>query len=232
MKPQKDGSKYLFKKKKKESNMLKKSEWYYLATIILIMAILLPGSALGEDTDTSLCLFGQVSPFLTGDAGSGPGAPDYDDAFDPGLGAGAELSWGVPGRYSLVTGIGYEAYNGDKHEGISFDDLEIVPIYIGVKLPIKPIPSRWNPYLRADIGAAHFSSVDVSYESLSGKYWESSWEFLFDVGGGVEYRLDQWGLLLDVRLRHLQKPDPAMGDASRAGSSITMPMSVGVNYHF
>jgi opacity protein-like surface antigen len=212
--------------------MLKKKKWCYWASIILFVAILFPVSAMGKDAGMSFSLYGQVSPFLSGDAGSGPGAPEYTDVFDPGTSVGAELSWGIVDFFSLIAGAGYEHYNGDKNAGISFDDLKVVPVYIGAKLPICNNSSGLLPYLRTDIGAAYLSSVDVSFETLSGKYWDSSWVFLFDVGGGVEYRFDQWGLSLDVRLRYLQKPEPAMGDASKADSSLTLPVGVGIHYHF
>ena len=184
------------------------------------------------EDDLSLRVWGQVSPFISGEAGSGSGVPDYDDAFDCGIGGGAELSWRFSDRLSCLAGIGYENYDGDSHQGISFDDLEIVPVYLGGKFHIIPGDTRWDPYLRMDIGAAYLSSIDVSYHSLKGEYWDSSWVFLFDAGAGVEYRWDRWGASLDVKVRYLDEPDPALGDPSDADSSWTVPVTFGINYHF
>jgi hypothetical protein len=83
-----------------------------------------------------------------------------------------------------------------------------------------------------DIGAAYLSSIDVSYQGLKGKYWDSSWVFLFDAGAGVEYRWNRWGASLDVKVRYLDEPDPALGDPSDADSSWTVPVVFGINYHF
>ncbi len=82
-----------------------------------------------EDGQASLRLWGQVSPFLSGEAGGGAGAPDYSDAFDTGL---------------------------------RCDGLDIVPLYVGGKLHLNPKPGPWDLYLRLDLGAARFSSVDVA----------------------------------------------------------------------
>ncbi len=209
-----------------------RSTLYLVTTCILFLSLVAPGSVSAKDDKLALRLWGQLSPFISGDAGSGAGAPDYDDAFDSGLGVGGELSWRFSDRLSCLAGIGYETYDGDSHEGISFTDLEIVPLYLGAKFHFSPDNSRWNPYLRMDIGAAHLSSVDVSYQSLKGEYWDSSWVFLFDAGAGVEYRWNRWGASLDIKLRYLGEPDPALGDPSDADSSWTVPVVFGVNYHF
>jgi len=75
------------------------------------------------------------------------GARTYDDAFNTGLGAGAELSWRFSDRLSCLAGIGYKNYDGRSHQGISFDDVEIVPVYAGGKFHIIPGDTRWDPYL-------------------------------------------------------------------------------------
>jgi hypothetical protein len=133
---------------------------------------------------------------------------------------------------SLLAGIGYENYSGGSHQGISFDDLEVVPVYLGSKFHITPDAYRWDSYLRMDIGAAHLSSVDVSYHGLKGKYWDSSWVFLFDAGAGIEYRWNKWGASLEIKLRYMGKPDSAMGSPSNADRSWTVPVVFGINYYF
>jgi hypothetical protein len=212
--------------------MSQRTTFYLLTTCILFLSLLAPGSVSAQDGKFALRLWGQVSPFISGEAGSGTGAPDYDDAFNAGLGIGAEVSWRFTPRLSLLAGIGYENYGGDSYQGISFDDLKVVPVYLGGKFHITPDAPRWDSYLRMDIGAANLSSVDVSYHGLNGKYWNSSWVFLFDAGAGVEYRWNRWGASMDIKLRYMGKPDSAMGYPSNAGSSWTVPVVFGINYHF
>ncbi len=110
--------------------MSQKSPFYCLITCLLFLSLALPGFAFAKDDKFSFRVWGQVSPFLSGDAGSGSGAPRYDDAFNTGLGAGAELSWRFSNRLSGLVGIGYENYSGDTHEGISFDRLAVIPVYL------------------------------------------------------------------------------------------------------
>ena len=86
--------------------------------------------------------------------------------------------------------------------------------------------------MKLDIGGAHLSSVDVSFEGSEGRYWDSSWVFLFDIGGGIEYRFKKWGIGLEVLPRYLGKPDSALGNPSDAKGSWTIPVRLGVSYHF
>jgi hypothetical protein len=212
--------------------MLGKSVCCLVVFLVLFLLLYLPVSVFAQEDNVSLRIWVQASPFISGDAGSGAGAPDYDDAFDSGIGVGGELSWRFSDRLSCLAGIGYETFDGESHEGISFDDLEIVPLYLGAKFHFTPDNSRWNPYLRMDIGAAHLSSVDVSYQSLKGEYWDSSWVFLFDAGGGMEYRQGKWGTALEVKLRYMGEPDSALGDPSEADSFWTIPIVFSINYYF
>lgn len=206
--------------------MTTRSKFCLVTTFILFLALLVPGLVSAQDDKIALRLWGQASPLISGEAGSATGAPDYNDAFNTGLGAGVEVSWRFTPRLSFLAGIGYEKYCGDSHRGISFDDLEVVPVYIGGKFHIPSGASRWDPYIRMDIGAAHLSSVDVSYRNIKGKYWDSSWVLLVDPGAGVEYRWGSWGASLEVKLRYMGKPDSAMGHPSDAGSSWSVPISL------
>jgi hypothetical protein len=137
-----------------------------------------------------------------------------------------------PPRLSLLSGIGYERYPGDRHQGISFDNLKVIPVYFGGKFHIAPDSRRWNPYLRVDLGAARVSSVDVSYMGFKGRYWDSSWTFLFDAGVGPEDRWSTWGASLEAKARYMGKPDSAMGWPSNADPSWTVPVVFGIGYYF
>ena len=196
------------------------------------MSFLAPGEGFGQESKASIRLWGQVSPFISGEAGRGEGAPNYGDAFKTGFGGGGEFSWRFCRWFSGVGGLGYEVFRGDTNQDISFDDLEVVPIYAGGKFHLIPSAAPWDLYLRLDMGAAHLSSVDVTYEGISGRYWDSSWVFLFDVGVGAEYRWGPWGVSLDLKARYLGSPDSALGEPSEADSFWTLPVVLGLNYHF
>jgi hypothetical protein len=180
----------------------------------------------------SIRIWGQATPFASGAAGDGEDAPDFNDAFKTGLGGGGEFAWRFCRWFSGVAGLGYEVYDGDTYEEVAFDNLEIVPIYAGGKFHLLQDQPSWDLYLRLDVGVAHLSSVDIRYRDLKGRYWESCWSFLFDIGGGLEYRWGQWGASLEVKARHVDAPDPALGKPSESGSFWTVPVVLGINYHF
>jgi len=211
---------------------MEKKSSYLVISSVLSLLVLFPLSAYAQDRKFALRLLGQASPYISGEAGNGSGAPGYNDALNAGLGIGAEASWRFSSRLSLLAGIGYENYAGSSHQGISFDDLKVVPVYLGGKFHLTPDVHRWDPYFRMSIGAAHLSSVDVSYQGLKGKYWYSSTVFLFDVGIGVEYRWNRWGASMEIKLRYLGNPDSAMGSPSNAGHSWAVPIVFGINYYF
>jgi len=210
----------------------KRSVGSFLVLIGMAFLFMTPMHASAVDNDFSIRLWGNISPFLTGDAGEGRGAPKYNDLFKTGGGAGGEFSWRILDHISLLVGGGYERFGGDTYEGISFDDLDVIPVYTGAKIHAMPDHPHWDPYLRLDLGAAHLSSVDLSYQSYQTKYWNASWVFLFAFGAGVEYRWNAWGLSLDVKFRYLGEPDAALGGLSESEGSWTVPVALGINYHF
>lgn len=212
--------------------MANKLLFYSKFFLFVLALILLPIRGSADDGTFSIHAWGQTSPFISGEAGSGPGTPDYVDAFGTGIGVGMELSWRFSNRFSLLGGIGYENYDGKTHQDISFEDLKVIPLYLGGKFHILPKDSPWNPYVKMDMGAAYLSSVHISFQSLEGKYWDSSWVFLFEVGGGVEYRFKKWGIGLEVLPRYLGRPDSALGRPSDAKPSWAIPIRLGVSYHF
>ena len=205
--------------------------WY--GTLIFVFFLgFFTTSAVAENGDFSLRLWGQVSPFVSGDAGSGKGAPDYNDAFKSGGGGGIEMAYRPSRYFSCLIGAGHESYGGKTYQEISFDNWEVTPLYVGGKLHLNPKESKWNPYLRLDLGTAYLSNVDIFYESLKGRYWDSSWVFMFDIGAGIEYRFGGCGLSLELRSRYLDNPDSAMGHPSDADSSWTLPINLGFNLYF
>jgi len=65
-----------------------RSTFYLVTACILSLLLAVPGSVFAKDDKLALRIWGTISPFISGDAGSGSGAPDYDDAFDCGIGGG------------------------------------------------------------------------------------------------------------------------------------------------
>ena len=217
---------------KVENCMKRNKNYLFIPGLLLLCIFCFSGNVSAEDKDISVRAWATVSPFLSGQAGSGSGAPDYGDAFDTGFGGGAEAAWRFADRFSLLAGIGYEYYGGSTYEGISFDDRKIMPVYLGGKFHFLTGRKGWNPYVRAEIGAARLSSVDISVGDHKSEYWSSSWEFLFAAGAGVEYRFNQIGAFLEIKARYMNKPEPEMGSLSEADNSWTVPVVFGVAYYF
>ncbi len=182
--------------------------------------------------EDSVRIIGQNSPLLSGSAGRRNGAPDYSDAFSNGFGAALEYHHRMSDRFSFIAGIGYDAFGGDTHQGISFDDLDRVSLYGGAKIHFSAERTGWQPYGRMDLGAVRTASVDVSLRGISGTYWESSWAILVDAGAGIEKRFGNWSSFGEILFRYVGKPDSALGLASGADGSWSLPIRIGVGYHF
>ena len=197
--------------------------------VLAILAIVGGPAAAG---DFSLNLGGTIVPFLNGDAGSGPDAPGYDDAFDAGLGASLEAAYRLNERFSLLAGFAYEKYAGGDYQGVSFDDLKILPVFVGGKFHFAAKDASFNPYLRADIGLARLGAVDISYLGASAAYWNRSWQLFGDFGAGVEYRFSAIGIFAEVKARYLDGPDDAFGYYSQADAAWSLPILIGISWHF
>lgn len=180
----------------------------------------------------SVRIVGMGLPLLSGSAGRGTGAPDYDDAFSNGVGVALEYHRRMSDRFSIVAGIGYDSFDGETYQGISFDDLNRYSLYYGAKIHFSAERIGWQPYGRVDLGAASTSSVDVSLRGTSGAYWDSSWALLVDAGAGIENRFGDWSAFGEILFRYVGKPDSALRSASDADGSWTLPIRLGVGYHF
>ncbi len=202
--------------------------------LIFVFMSILSTRVFAEQGAFSLSLAGQYIPFISGDAGKGDGAPGYDDAFDSGLAVALEAAYRLNPYIAVLGGVDYEQFSGDSHQGISFDDLDIMTIYVGGKFYFVVNNQGWNSYVRADVGAAHFSSVDISYSGFDGDYWDSSWEVMADAGLGLEYTFSNMGVFLEAKARYLNSPSAAseMKEFSDADSSWSFPIMLGVSFHF
>lgn len=204
----------------------------WLLSILVISAAGMPGNASAAGDIWSVSLSPSVVFILSGSAGSGKDAPRYGDAFETGYGIALEVERAVSPRAGLHGGVGYERHDGKDYQGLSFGDLEIVPVYVGgwYRFPVSPAVGL---YLKTDLGAAHLSSVDISSGSLDGRYWKASWAFLFNAGAGLEYHgRGPWSAALQMDFRYLGEPDSALGAPSDAGPSWTMPLRFALKYSF
>ena len=207
-----------------------------IGVIILLFILFLPFAAMAEEkianeSKFSLCLSPGFSPFLSGDAGEGQSAPDFDDLFDDGYGVMLEAAYRLRPNLTLIAGIGYEEYDGDTQEGLKFDDLETVPVYLGCRLHILP-GHPLKPYIQARAGIMYLSSVDVSWESLSSTYWNSSWVFMGGAGIGFDYQISSTlNITAGVDLRYAGAPENNL-DAADADGFWTLPIHFGISYSF
>lgn len=205
----------------------------WLLPVLLMSIVFLAGTASADGGKWSVSLAPSVVPFLSGEAGGGLFPPKYSDAFDTGYGITLEVERSLSPRAGIHGGIGFEKHSGKNYEGVSFGDLDIVPVYVGGRCGF-PLGPKVGLYLNTDIGAAHLSSVDINSGGfLSGRYWNGSWVFLFDAGAGLEYHTSgPWSASLQTDFRYLGKPESALGTASDARSSWTLPIRFAVRYSF
>lgn len=202
-------------------------------SVIVICLLFFSLNALGADEPWfSFSLSGGITSSLSGSAGEGPGAPDYSDAFGQGRYLSAEVSMKLTPAVSLLGGFGYETYSGDSYEGISFSDLDIYPVYIGMKYYFRNISYGWDPYLRADLGLARFESVEISYLGAGTRYWNSSLEFLIDAGTGIEYRMKSITWFAEIKARYMDNPSSALIGYSGAGGIWSTPVTFGIIVDF
>ena len=208
-----------------------------IIAIFLLINLALPFSVVAEDNGSqasasrfSFGLSASVSPFLSGNAGKGDNAPDYDDLFKSGHGIALETEYKLCDHAALIGGIGYEKFSGRKSQGFKFDDLEIVPIYIGCRL--QPLPtSPVNPFFRFCLGSAHISAVDLKWNSIRATYWDSSWVFFGSAGTGIDYQVSNWRFSIGVDLRYVGAPENNL-KAADADSCWMIPINLGISYTF
>lgn len=204
--------------------------WILLA--LTLIPLLMTETASAGDDRFSIRLWGLASPKIIGQAGSGNNAPGYGDAYKTGFGLGGELAYRFCNRFSGVGGLGYEYYGGDSYRDISFEALKMFPVYIGGKFHIIPKDTILDMYLRLDVGVAYLSAVNVSYMGLKERYWDPTWAPFVAAGLGAEYRWGSWGVSLDVKVRYMGAPSSAMGESSNSENFWSIPITVGLNYHF
>lgn len=202
-----------------------------LAAVVLIA---LPASAAGP---YGLSISGAGIPFVSGDAGTGVGAPEYADAFGTGWGARIEVYYDFTPSLRGQFGGTYQRWGGEELSdiGAQFDDLKLWALYIGGKYRFLP-GSKFRPYLVADVGYASLDSVDVSTLTPpigTVSYWDKTGTYLVDAGLGAEYMVTpNVGIFIDVRGQMFGGPDKGVVPTADADAGISVPISAGVNINF
>lgn len=200
--------------------------------LVFIICMGFVQSAFSQDDLWSFRLYGQTVPGLFGDAGSGGGEPEYDDAFDLPFGVGLELGYQFDPSWELLLGAAYEGYYGDSFDGIEFENWSQVPLYAGVKYHIPFDNPKWDPYIRLDIGTVYMSGLDVSFGGVSDTYWDDSWSFMGDAGIGLQYNFERVSVFLEVKGRYIDNPAEEMGLISEADDIWSIPIAFGIHIPF
>ncbi len=211
---------------------MKKSK--VILIVLLSCLFMLSNQVCAGESKFGIQISGQYVPFVSGDAGAGDDVPEYEDLFENGLSLMFEAVYRITPDFSLLGGIAYEHHSGQTFQGLSLEDLDIMPLSIGGKYYLKKEKSQWRPYFRGDIGVARFSSVDVSYLGTQSNYWDDSWEFMCDAGLGLEYKFDNFTFFTEIKVRYMGKPSEAPGlqEYAQSDSSISLPITLGVAFYF
>lgn len=188
---------------------------------------------------------------------------DYDDIFDSGYGGGLEVAYRHNNWVSGIFGVAYEHFDGESFSSGQFmlplgtplparaevEDWDVVSIYTGAKLHLtgKKVEKGWDPYCRFDIGGIYLSDSDIKVkvkanlpggqvieERYKEEFLDSSFEFMCDVGVGLEYKFGNFGVFGEAKYQYHTSPDSkkVMGlDLDPEGLS-TVPIIAGVSYYF
>lgn len=200
--------------------------WVSLAALILAVT---PAFAAGP---VGISISGAIIPFDGGDAGSGFGAPEYDDAFDDGRGVRLEPYYDFNRQLRGVLGFTRQTWSGQSYSGVEFEDLELWSIYAGVKFRFLP-GGAVRPYVLGDMGFAKLDSVDISVGGVRGAYWDSTSTYYLDFGGGAEFVITpNLSMFIDIRAQIFGEPDSALEPYSDADDGVSVPVSIGLNLTF
>ena len=200
--------------------------WVLSAVLILAAPPVFAAGPVG------ISISGAVIPFDGGYAGSGYGAPEYDDAFDVGRGVRFEPYYDFNRMLRGVLGVTRQSWSGKSYAGFDFGDLDLWALYAGVKFRFLP-DSAVRPYVLGDLGYAKLESVDISTGGSSATYWNSTDTFYVDFGGGAEFVMTpNFSLFIDFRVQVFGEPDSELGWTSEAEDGVSVPISVGLNLTF
>jgi opacity protein-like surface antigen len=202
------------------------------AALVSFAFLILTASPVFAAGSVGLSLSGSVVPFIDGDAGSGIGAPQYDDAFNTGWGARVEPYFDFNNQLRGVLGFTLQRWDGQTYSGLDFDDLNLWSVYAGIKYRFRP-NSAVRPFVLADLGYAQLDAVNLSLGSTSRTYWDDTSTFLLDFGGGVEFVVSpNFSVFVDIRAQIFGEPDSVLRPSSDASSALSIPVSLGLIFTF
>ena len=213
--------------------MVVKHQIYWTILAVATLGLLLTANGMAGEKrlfPVTLHVKTVFSPFLTGDAGTGAGAPAFTDIFRSGYGGRLEGEYHFSDKELFIAGLGLEKYSGKPFQSLKFSDMTLIPFYGGYQR-LFPAVLGIRPHAGLTVGAAHLSSVAVSWSSFSRPYWKAAWVLTGDFGVGLDLDREPWHLSVDVRLRYTGAPDAVLGSA-RAQDFWSVPLTVGIRYSF
>lgn len=180
-----------------------------------------------------------TSVFLHGDVDSDAPAPEYGDAFGPSFAFRLEADARLAPMWSVHAGAGYERHFGDRAGHADFDDLQLLPSYLGGKifLPL-PQPDRFALYGRADMGWAITMPVDFRTEAPPGErrrveLYDADVVFLFGLGVGASLTLPDQPVTLGLEFGYRLLTGPEVSGSSSGGEPAgAFGMLLSVGYRF
>jgi len=206
--------------------------WIFI--VVAMFLSLLATSASGAGGTAGISLSGGFTPISNGDAGSGFGAPSYDDAYDTGWTGRIEPFYDFTSMVRGQAGAAYNKWGGKTFGAIRFEDLKVMAYYVGVKIRFRP-NTDIRPYVVGDIGVAQISGVSVSLQGVPGQiqYWNSTTTAFLDIGGGVEFNIaPKVSFFLDIRVQGTGEPNSAHPPDSDSDGIGSIPFTAGVNFTF
>lgn len=177
--------------------------------------------------------------FVHGDVDSDAPAPEYGDAFGPSFALRLEADARLSPMWSVHAGAGYERHFGDRAGNAEFDDLELLPSWVGGKLLLPlPRPERFAVYGRADIGWAITMPVDFESEAPPGtrrrvELYDADVVFLFGLGVGASLTLPDRPITLGLEFGYRLLTGPEVSGSSSGGEPAgAFAMLLNVGYRF
>jgi hypothetical protein len=217
------------------------SFWRSLLFMALPVAVLLsyPGSgalaaspfaweSISFDGGPDVPLAGSVSGTINSTPVPSPNFTDLEN-----LGMDFHVRWGsyVLPHLGVRFSVGYQTFSGSQ----GFPGFSALPILVGVTTPLydpRTVIRTVIPYLAADLGPS-FNSLSTTLGNAG------TVSFAADAGAGILYALtDKLSFYGEIVLSYTASPisikssTPSTQSSLSSGPLWTMPVSIGVTYHF
>jgi opacity protein-like surface antigen len=214
-----------------------------LTTKLIILTVLLPGSALSDDTQGWLVRAYGGASFLDDQDVEGRGVSDPpgdgDVNLDTGFVAGLGLGYRYSERIAVELALEYRSHDSD----VSFDSGER---FDGGNYASNTIwlngfyhlarRGRWQPYLGAGIGYIEEIDIDLDRRGEKERSFSDDGDVAWQVFAGINYRLgENWDLHTELRYSYLE--DVSLDEESGTGRLSELDydpltLQIGVSYRF